>query len=46
MKTPISDKYEAEFSFGYHELVNPLTVEGAAIVVTLEESAGLVSNKE
>jgi len=46
VKSSISDKYDAEFMFGFDELANPLTMEltseGAVINMTLEESSGLV----
>ena len=42
VKTPVSNKFEDEFTFGFDELVNPLTTEGQTVVITLEESSGLV----
>ena len=38
----ISDKYEEEFVFGYQQLVSPLKTEDKTIIMTVEESAGLV----
>lgn len=42
MKTPISDKFEAEFSYSFSELVEPLANREATVIMSLKESVGLV----